>query len=118
MCFAAFAVRIINPMSSESTPAPYDYTAPDYSSTPSTNQTPTTKTSRTQRGQQRGGRAGKWDGGRAKGTEDGNREREGISTQASILAPLSSFGSASIDITLNRIFSTLCTGDHLSELDS
>lgn len=44
--------------------------------------------------------------------------RVGNRTQASILAPLSSFGSANMDITLKRIFSTLCTGDHLSELDS
>ena len=34
---------------------------------------------------------------------------------ASTFAGLSSFGSANIDMTDIRIFSTLCMGDHLSE---
>jgi hypothetical protein len=37
---------------------------------------------------------------------------------ASTLAGDSSFGSANIETTDRRIFSTDCTGDHLSELDS
>lgn len=37
---------------------------------------------------------------------------------ASTFAGDSSLGSASIETTDNKIFSTLCTGDHRSELDS
>jgi hypothetical protein len=40
------------------------------------------------------------------------------STDASTLAGLSQFGSANIDTTDRRIFSTDWTGDHRSELDS
>ena len=38
--------------------------------------------------------------------------------QASMLAPLSMLGSLSMLMTLSKIFSTLCTGDHLSSANS
>ena len=40
------------------------------------------------------------------------------SLHASMLAPLSSLGSASMLTTDNKIFSTLCTGDHRSDASS